>query len=169
MEDNKDINDDVIRDFLKKSSESDFKVPDNYFEGFQKNVHANIHNEKPVWWRNPKVRIGLAGLACLVLTILVWNDFTGNKKLVETNLSDYELLAYYTDNVDEISEDEILELMTEDDFMPLGGKTVQTDSTSTEKKEKEGEKVPTFDDLSDEEIYEYMLDEGYGDGEWDNL
>lgn len=169
MEDNKDINDDVVRDFLKKSSEPDFKVPDNYFEGFQKNIHAKIHNEKPVWWRIPQVRIGLTGVACLALMVLVLNDFTGTKDLAESNLSEYELLAYYSDNVDEISEDEILGLMTDDDFQPVDTKTVQTDSTSIETKEKEEEKVPTLDDLSDEEIYEYMLDEGYGDGEWDNL
>lgn len=168
MEDNKDINDGVIRDFLKKSSVPDFKVPDNYFEGFQKNVHAKIH-DKPVWWKLPQFRLAITGVACLVLTVFVLNDFHNSGNSVENDLSEYELLAYYSDNIDEISEDEILELMVEDDFKPLNNGKTQIDSTSTEKKETEEEKVPTLDDLTDEEIYEYMLDEGYEDGDWDNL
>lgn len=169
MEDNKDINDDVIRDFLKKSSEPEFKVPDKYFEGFQKNVHAKIHTDKPAWWKLPQFRLALTGVACLALTIMVVKDFSENNDLAQGDLSEYELLAYYADNVDEISEDEILELMTDEDFVPVNKTGSQIDSTSTQKKETEEEKVPSLDDLTDEEIYEYMLDEGYGDGDWDNL
>ena len=40
----------------------------------------------------------------------------------------------------------------------------------TQVKSKINEEVPiSLDDISDQEIYECMLDEGYEDGDWDNL
>ena len=42
MEDNKDIDDNVVRDFLKQSSGTGFNVPEDYFEGFQKKIHSKI-------------------------------------------------------------------------------------------------------------------------------
>ena len=44
-----------------------------------------------------------------------------------------------------------------------------TQQKQIKRKKKKNETPPTLDDFTDEEIYEYMLDEGYGSGEWDNL
>lgn len=170
MDKNNDINDEVIRDFLKKSSGKDFETPKDYFEGFQSKVHSKIHQEKRSWWLLPKVRVAAASFACLAISIFLLNDFNENIEVAKVELNQGELLAYYADNIDEISEDEILDIMTEDDFASMS-QTVAVDSTKTKepKENSDKEETPTLDDFTDEEIYEYMLDEGYGSGDWDNL
>ena len=170
MEDNKDIDDNVVREFLKESSGAEFKVPDNYFEGFQKNIHSKINKEYKPWWKIPQVTIGVGVLTSIVLVFFVLKDFSKNVKQAQVELNKEELLAYFSDNIDEISEAEILEVLDDEEFSIPVQFVEQSDSTKTDKKKEEkNETPPTLDDFTDEEIYEYMLDEGYGSGEWDNL
>jgi hypothetical protein len=170
MEDNKDIDDNVVRDFLKESSGAEFKVPDNYFEGFQKNIHSKINKEYKPWWKMPRVTIGVGVLTSIVLVFFVLNDFSKNVKQAKVELNKEELLAYFSDNIDEISESEILEVIDEEGFSTPVQFVKQSDSLKTKKKiEEKDETPPTLNDFTDEEIYEYMLDEGFGSGEWDNL
>ena len=170
MEDNKDIDDNVVREFLKESSGAEFKVPDNYFEGFQKNIHSKINKEYKPWWKIPQVTIGVGVLTSIVLVFFVLKDFSKNVKQAQVELNKEELLAYFSDNIDEISEAEILEVLDDEEFSIPVQFVEQNDSTKTDKKKEEkNETPPTLDDFTDEEIYEYMLDEGYGSGEWDNL
>ena len=170
MEDNKDIDDNVVRDFLKESSGAEFKVPDNYFEGFQKNIHSKINKEYKPWWKMPQVTIGVGVVTSIVLVFFVLKDFSKNVKQAQVELNKEELLAYFSDNIDEISEAEILEVLDDEEFSIPVQFVEQSDSIKTnKKKEEKNETPPTLDDFTDEEIYEYMLDEGYGSGEWDNL
>ena len=98
------------------------------------------------------------------------NEFSENIDQVKVELNKEELLAYFSENIDEISEAEILEVMDEKDFSLPAQQPEQRDSINTEKKKEENnENPPTLDDFTDDEIYEYMLDEGYGSGDWDNL
>ena len=98
------------------------------------------------------------------------NEFSENIDQAKVELNKEELLAYFSDNIDEISEAEILEVLDDKEFSIPAQHIEQSDSTKTEKKKEENnENPPTLDDFTDDEIYEYMLDEGYGSGEWDNL
>jgi hypothetical protein len=89
--------------------------------------------------------------------------------VAEVDMSEQELLAYYADNIDEISESEILEIMTEDDLNSISEGLIDSTDKKKEEVKEEKKEIPSLDDFTDEEIYEYMLDEGYGDGDWDNL
>ena len=170
MKDNKDIDDKIVRDFLKESSREEFKVPDNYFERFQKNIHSKIHKEYKPWWKLPQVTIGVSVLTSVLLVFFVLKEVPENIEHAEVELNKEELLAYFSENIDEISETEIMEVLDDKDFSVPVKETEQNDSTKTEKKKEENDEViPTLDDFTDEEIYEYMLDEGYGSGDWDNL
>tara|TARA_B100000768_G_scaffold168775_1_gene173885 strand:+ start:319 stop:831 length:513 start_codon:yes stop_codon:yes gene_type:complete len=170
MDNKKDINDDVIRDFLKKSSGQDFDIPEDYFKGFQSKVQSKINQEKKYWLLLPKIKFAFVGIACLLFSIFVLKDFQDNINVTNIEFSKKELLAYYFDNIDEISEDEILEIIILDDFEFITQKT-SNDSTKIkdQKKDKKIEKAPNLEDFTDEEIFEYMLDEGYETGDWDNL
>ena len=170
MEDNKDIDDKGIRDFLKESSGSEFNVPENYFEGFQKNIHSKINHDYTPWWKTSHIKIGASVLTSIVLVFFMLKEFPENIDQAKVELNKEELLAYFFENIDEISEAEILEVLDDKDFSIPAQQIKQSDSTKTEKKKEENnENPPTFDDFTDEEIYEYMLDEGYGSGDWDNL
>lgn len=170
MSDDKDIDDNFVEDFLKESNGTDFKVPEGYFEGFQKNVHSKIYRDYTPWWKLSGFKVGVSVLTSLVLVFLVVNEFPENIDQAKVELNNEELLAYFSENIDEISETEILEVMDDKDFSFLAQQMEQSDSTKTEKKKQENnENPPTLDDFTDDEIYEYMLDEGYGSGDWDNL
>ena len=170
MEDNKDIDDKVVRDFLEQSSGTEFNVPEDYFEGFQKNVHSKIYQDHNPWWKLPQIKIGVSVLTSVVLVFFVVKEFSENIDQAKVELNKQELLVYFSENIDEISEAEILEVMDDRYFMFPAQRMEQIDSTKTEKKKEENnENPPTIDDFTDDEIYEYMLDEGYGSGEWDNL
>ena len=170
MEDNKDIDDNVVRDFLKQSSGTEFNVPEDYFEGFQKKIHSKIHHDYTPWWKLPQFKIGVSVLTSLILVFFLVNEFSENINQAKVELNKEELLAYFSENIDEISEAEILEVLDDKDFSIPAQQIEQIDSTKTEKKKEENnENPPTLDDFTDDEIYEYMLDEGYGSGEWDNL
>ena len=170
MSDDKDIDDNFVEDFLKESSGTDFKVPEDYFEGFQKNVHSKIYQDYTPWWKLPQFKIGVSVLTSLVLVFFVVNEFSENIDQAKVELNNEELLAYFSENIDEISEAEILEVLGDKEFSSSAQQMEQSDSTKTEKKKEENnENPPTLDDFTDDEIYEYMLDEGYGIGEWDNL
>ncbi|MBI34989.1 MAG: hypothetical protein CMP67_06455 [Flavobacteriales bacterium] len=172
MEEDKNIEDSGIRDFLKNSSEKEFRVPENYFDGFQKNIHSKIHQDISPWWKRPKLTIGIGTFASIVLILIVLFELDKNKKYARAELNQEDLIAYFSENIDEISESEILEGLSDNDLNVFIDQTHKNDSTKTDEKkieEKSNEKPPTLDDFTDEEIYEYMLDEGYGSGEWDNL
>lgn len=170
MEDNKDIDDKCVRDFLKESSGSEFNVPKNYFEGFQKNIHSKINHDYTPWWKTSQIKIGASVLTSIALVFFMLKEFPENIDQAKVELNKDELLAYFCENIDEISEAEILEVLDDKDFSILAQQIEQSDSTKTEKKKEENNKnPPTLDDFTDDEIYEYMLDEGYGSGEWDNL
>ena len=170
MEDNKDIDDNVVHDFLKKSSGTEFNVPENYFEGFQKNIHSKIHHDYTPWWKLSRVKIGISVLTSIMLVFFVLKEFPKNIDQAELEMNKEELLAYFSENIDEISEAEILEVIDDTDINTEENQVEQSDSTKTDKKKEEkNEAPPTLDDLTDDEIYEYMLDEGYGSGDWDNL
>lgn len=168
MKDNNDINDDVVRDFLKNSSgEKDFKLPDDYFKGFQSNVYDRIKSPSLVWWRMPQFKVAVSGFACAILIVLVLGDFKASVNVAEQDFSQDELVAYFSDNIDELAEDEILEVLAEDD---LNIQSVTNDTTKVESKpKKEKAETPKLEDFTDEEIYEYMMEDGYDDGDWDNL
>lgn len=170
MKDDKGIDDKFVRDFLKKSSGPEFKVPDNYFEGFQKSIRSKINRDSTLWWKLPQVKIGLSILSSLVLVFFIFKGFPQKKELAEVELNKKELLAYFSENIDEISELELLEVLEDKDFIVRVIQVEQSDSLKIDKKKEEKNKVsPSLEDFTDEEIYEYMLDEGYGSGEWDNL
>ena len=137
MEDNKDIDDNVVREFLKESSGAEFKVPDNYFEGFQKNIHSKINKEYKPWWKIPQVTIGVGVLTSIVLVFFVLKDFSKNVKQAQVELNKEELLAYFSDNIDEISEAEILEVLDDEEFSIPVQFVEQNDSTKTDKKKEE--------------------------------
>ena len=100
----------------------------------------------------------------------VFKEFPENINQAEVEMNKEELLAYFSENIDEISEDEILEVIDDGNINTLENQVEQSDSTKTDKKKEEKNEVPpTLDDFTDDEIYEYMLDEGYGSGDWDNL
>ena len=170
MDNKKDIKDDVIRDFLKKSSGQDFDLPEDYFKGFKSKVQSKINQEKKYGLLLPKIKFAFVGIACLLFSIFVLKDFQDNINLTNIEFSKKELLAYYFDNIDEISEDEILEIMIVDDFEFIT-QNISNDSIKTkdQKEDKKIEKAPSLEDFTDEEIFEYMLDEGYETGDWDNL
>ncbi len=169
MEEDKNINDEAIRTFLGKSEGSDFKVPENYFEGFQKNVYSKILDNKNQWWKLPQVKMTLVGTLSVFLVVIVLIDFSKSISVAEVDMSEQELLAYYADNIDEISESEILEIMTEDDLNSISEGLIDSTYKKKEEVREEKKEIPSLDDFTDEEIYEYMLDEGYDDGDWDNL
>ena len=170
MSDDKDIDDEVVRDFLEQSSGTEFNVPENYFEGFQKNVHSKIYHDHTPWWKLPQLKIGVSVLTAVVLVFFAVQEFPENIDQTKVELNNEELLVYFSENIDEISEAEILEVMDDRDFIFPAQKMEQSDSIKTEKKKEENnENPPTLDDFTDDEIYEYMLDEGYGSGDWDNL
>tara|TARA_Y100001933_G_C18978853_1_gene555831 strand:+ start:595 stop:1107 length:513 start_codon:yes stop_codon:yes gene_type:complete len=170
MSDDKDIDDKVVRDFLKQSSGTEFNVPEDYFKGFQKNVHSKIYQDHTPWWKLPQIKIGVSVLTSVVLVFFVVKEFPENIDQAKYELNKEELLAYFSENIDEISEAEILEVMDDRDFIFPAQRMEQSDSTKTEKKKEENNEIPpTLDDFTDDEIYEYMLDEGYGSGDWDNL
>jgi hypothetical protein len=100
----------------------------------------------------------------------IFKGFPQKKELTEVELNKKELLAYFSENIDEISELELLEVLEDKDFIVRVIQVEQSDSLKIDKKKEEKNKVsPSLEDFTDEEIYEYMLDEGYGSGEWDNL
>ena len=158
----------VVSDFLKQSSgQSEFKTPDGYFDGFQKNVQDKIHHDKKVWWQLPQIRVAVSGMACIVAIVAIVNNMASTNEVVQNDFSKDELIAYFSDNIDEISENDIIDVMLDADLLEAQG-FGEVDSTQV--KSKINEEVPTsLYDISDEEIYEYMLDEGYEDGDWDNL
>lgn len=170
MEDNKDIDDNGVRDFLKESSGTEFNVPENYFEGFQKNIHSKIHHDYTPWWKSSQIKLGASVLTSIALVFFVFKEFPKNINQAELEMNREDLLAYFSENIDEISEDEILEVIDDGNINTLENQVEQSDSTKTDKKKEEKNEVPpTLDDFTDDEIYEYMLDEGYGSGDWDNL
>ena len=170
MEDNKNIDDNVVRDFLKESSGAEFKVPEKYFEGFQKNIHSKIHNDYTPWWKKAQFKVGVSALTFMALLVLLVIQFPKPLEQAENELNKEDLLAYFSENIDEISEFEILEVLDDGDLNIQVNQMEQVDSTKTEKKKEESnETPPTLNDFTDDEIYEYMLDEGYGSGDWDNL
>ena len=162
------IDERVVSDFLKHSSgQSEFKTPDGYFDGFQKNVQDKIHHNKKAWWQLPQIKVAVSGIACIVAIVVIVNNMASTNEVAQYDFSKDELIAYFSDNIDDISENDIIDVMSDADLIETQG-FGEVDSTQV--KSKINEEVPILlDDISDQEIYEYMLDEGYEDGDWDNL
>jgi len=98
--DDKDIDDNFVEDFLKESNGTDFKVPEGYFEGFQKNVHSKIYRDYTPWWKLSGFKVGVSVLTSLVLVFLVVNEFPENIDQAKVELNNEELLAYFSENIE---------------------------------------------------------------------
>lgn len=156
-----------LKEFTNNSSgRPEFKTPENYFEGFQKRVHSKV-NDSESWLRAPIMRWSVIGVGCVlaVITIAI-SKSTPQTAAESAEIPSSELLAYFSNNIDELDEYDLMEMYAEDTALNLN--IIQQDTTKVEK-EKISKPPVSIDDFSEEEIYEYMLDEGYEDGDWDNL
>lgn len=166
VEENSNI-DASLKEFVNNfSGGPEFKTPENYFEGFQKRVHSKVNDSESLL-RAPIMRWSVIVLGCFlaVLTITI-SKSTHQTAAESAEIPSSELLAYFSNNIDEIDEHMLMEMYAEDTALNLN--VIQQDTTKVEKKVHPAP-ASSIDDFSEEEIYEYMLDEGYEDGEWDNL
>ena len=169
MDEQENRYDESLKELLGVPSKKEFKTPDGYFEGFQGRVHDRIYQEQKAWWLTPKFRVITLGIASLAIGVFMMKDFKNNIDIANNSFSKEELLAYYSDNIDEISEYEILDLMSDEELNSFTQVVVLDSISVKDNREQKTNNAPTLDDFSDEEIYEYMLDEGYEDGDWDEL
>lgn len=179
MKNNNDIDDNVEASFLDNLKKSgDFKTPPDFFDEFQKNVQNKIHSESRSWLYLPQFKYALSGLAFAAVAVLVM--YPGSSSTVaEFEFSDSEYVAYLDDNIDEITEDDIVEELEVAELNEVGEEIESkvyelitnqqitvTDSTKTNSNESTQESI---DELTEEEILEYLIEEGYEDGDWDEL
>lgn len=184
MKDNNDINENVEPSFLDGlKKKGDFNTPPEFFDSFQKNVQEKIQEKNRSWFSLPQIRIASgAVLAAVVGAVIVLNlaDSKTNELAFE-DLADEDLVAYLDEHIDEVNLEEIVEELKETDVSGIIEddetddliltsiiENEQKDTTKTKTVE-EQEPKESIDDLTDEDIMEYLMEDGYEEGDWDEL
>lgn len=170
MKENKSNTEGDQPDFLSKIPKGDFTTPPNYFEQLTRDIQNEISVEKKVWWFNYKFQFGLGGFAILLIAALF---FIPNEKPVVIN--PVAVVDQESDVIDSIfdevlSEDEEVEelvVMRTQYEKKDSAKGTNTESTTNGKKELDLN--TEFENLSQDEIMDYLLEDGYEDGDWDEL
>lgn len=179
MKNNKDIDENVEPSFLDDLKKSgDFKTPVDFFDDFQKDVQNKIHSDSPSWIYLPQVKFGVSSLAILAIAALVFYPSTP-QGVADYSITETEYVAYLDENIDEISEEEIIEELNVAELTEVGNEieseiylvegnqqVVTVDSTAENSKEKS---TVSMEELTEDEILEYLIEEGYEDGDWDEL
>jgi hypothetical protein len=163
MENEKNINEDSnsILSNIKKGG--DFKTPPKYFDGFQKRVQNQIKQQDLPWFNFPQYKIAFTGIAAILIGVVVMLNINKPKNLVVSDLSNEEINSYFEEYIDEYNVAEILEEISLTDLTEI-----ETEVKDTVKVNPKSE-IELINELTDEEIVEYLIDEGYEDSDWDEL
>ena len=163
MENKEDINDDGNSFLNNIKKRGDFKTPLNYFDSFQKEVQDQIKHEDLPWFKLPQYKIGLASVIAVLVGVVVVFSIGKPVEIVSNEFSDEDLDSYFEEHIDEYNLADIVEEIS------------LTDLNNLQKEVKDSVKVnpknesDLIDELTEEEILEYLIDEGYEDGDWDEL
>ncbi len=163
MENEENINDDA-NSFLNNIKKSgDFKTPPKYFDGFQKQVQDQIKQQDLPWFKLPQYKIAFASVAAVLIGIVVVININKRTEVASNEFSDEEISSYFEEHIDEYNVTDIIEEISLTDLND--NQTEVKDSIKVNPKND----TALIDELTDEDILEYLIDEGYEDGDWDEL
>ena len=91
--------------------------------------------------------------------------FNFNKPIdvVNNEFSDEEINNYFEEHIDEYN---VAEIIQEISLQELNDIQIEVKDTL---KNNSNKKIESINDLTEDEIMEYLINEGYEDGDWDEL
>lgn len=166
--------------YLKSITQKvDFKTPTGYFDSIQGKVHGRIHQSAPKNAWNFQWKLAGVALTVVVIGAVLFNTADNSTELELTGADYY---AYLEEHIDEFSTNTLINGLTDEEISAMDSAVdqvvtnevfaLQTDTTKTKEVKPatdQKEVEVNLDELSDEEIYDYLLDEGYADGDWDDI
>lgn len=180
MKSKRDINENTESSFLDDLKKSgDFKTPPNFFNDFQKEVQNKIQEKPQTWMLSNWFRYSFSGLA--MVAIFVFVVLPQPNTVVEYEFSDTEYVAYLDENIDDFSEEDYIDEIEVSDLVEVENDFDLSDIELVEEDQKivtdsmllnENSSEPiveSIDELTNEEILEYLIEEGYEEGDWDEL
>ncbi len=163
MENNENINESENSILNKIKKEGGFKIPAEYFDTFQKDIQIKIEENKSAFFQLSGYRIPILSASFTLLSIVFLFNYNEPTELASNDCSDQEIISYFNEHFDEYNDAEIIEEIS---FLELSEFQMEVEDST--RKESENRK-DIIEELTEEEIMEYLLDDGYGDGDWDEL
>ena len=163
MENNENINDKTNFFLDKIKKKGDFKIPNKYFDEFDKQVQDKIKHKDLQWYKLPEYRIALVSLATFFTGLVLVFNFNKPIDVVNNEFSDEEINNYFEEHIDEYN---VAEIIQEISLQELNDIQIEVKDTL---KNNSNKKIESINDLTEDEIMEYLINEGYEDGDWDEL
>jgi hypothetical protein len=158
MEDLNNI-DQRIRDFEKNNIQKSSTTPEGYFDSFQNKVHQRVYDQpKSAPWMK---RISMAALAVVIVFFsikVIRSNIDSDGKTIEAE----DVATYYQENIDLLSLEDVYEVAS-DEMIDALASEIRTEYNQTTIKETE---TPGLEDITEEEIIEYLLEEETLDWEY---
>ena len=149
-----------IRAFEKNEVRHSSKVPDGYFDSFQSKVHKKVYKESSngLWLRS----LGFGSLATIVL-ILATFLLKPNNNDAFVEIESQDIASYYQEHIDLITLEDVYEVAPDEVIEELG------DEIQQEMNDKEIKETEIMDEISKEDIIEYLIEEETETLDWEYL
>ena len=163
MEDEGNINEEKKLFLTNIKKEGDFKTPSEYFDRFPEKVQSKIKQRYFDWFQLPQYKIAFASICAAFIGLLVILNLNKPTELTSNYFTSEEINTYFDEYIDEYNINEIIEEIS---LAQLTEIQIEVKDTLEINPAKESELI---NDLTEDEILEYLIDEGYEDTEWNEL
>ena len=163
MEDEKNINEEKNLFLNNVKKEGDFKTPSKYFDRFPEQVQSKIKQRDFEWFQLPQYKIAFASIGAVFIGLVVVLNLNKPPELASNYFTNDEINNYFEEHIDEYNVTEIIEEISLSELTDIQINVKDTLEVNPEKES------GLINDLTEEEIMEYLIDEGYEDTEWDKL
>ena len=163
MEDEENINEETNLFLTNIKKEGDFKTPSKYFDRFPEQVQSKIKQRDFDWFQLPQYKIAFASICTVFIGLVVVLNLNKPVEVTSNYFTNEEINNYFEEHIDEYN---VIEIIEEISLAELNDIQIEVKDTLEVNLEKESELI---NKLTEEEIMEYLIDEGYEDTEWDKL
>lgn len=160
MQNNNKHIDDKINAYRTTGKGTDFSVPENYFNKLQTEVQQKVNGTKKDKWR--LWLTASAGICCLLFAYFLLPNNIQNDGEDIANISVDYIGEFFIQNPDAITIDEIAEVVSNETLNVLSAELNLNGVGSSYSSD-------GIDDLNNEAIFEYLIDEGIEEEAWDYL
>jgi len=160
MENKENINDAENSILNKIKKEGDFKIPTKYFDEFQNNVQVKTQVNTITWYQLPQWRTAFLGVSLTLLSFVLLFNYNKSIEVVSNELSNEEIELYFDEHLYEYNDAELIEEIHLDELPEL--EAIDSIKTQTDNS------PDLMDELTEDDILEYLMEEGY-DKDWGEL
>ena len=111
----------------------------------------------------PQYKIAFASIGAVFIGLVVVLNLNKPPELASNYFTNEEINNYFEEHIDEYNVTEIIEEISLSELTDIQINVKDTLEVNPEKES------GLINDLTEEEIMEYLIDEGYEDNEWDKL